>query len=287
MPLVLVLGWALSWSFSYYLRPLMFFDSVSFNTYNKNIIMRTQKLSNHSVKIYDSIEELLIGRFHKYNKCMLVDSGLGSDLQDADGHFVRAIMMIQSGQNELAVKELENLRQGLYLIDQSLSPKHMAYAVLVKEVDGNIRDDISDEGLKETLKMINETPKGVMDWFLESVKKKIEEELTVYFPEQFEDAGVKEYYDILKRRTLYVLEEVQGEDREKEIQGIDNRLLMMNKPKSFSGKGNSEVGFDKNYEEMNIIISQQLSVDPKNMTVVQYYTVLEYLRNKKNPTRRG
>lgn len=245
--------------------------------------MRTQKVHGHIVKIYDSIEELPIGRFHKYNKCMLVDSGLGSDLQDADGHFVRAMMLIQSGQGDLAVKELENLRQALYLVGETISPKHLAYAVLVTEVDGKPREDISDEGLKETLEILNDTPKGILDWFFESVKKKIEEELIRYFPAEFENSTIKEYYDLLKRRTLCVLEGIQGKDTDEEIARIDNRFLMMNKPVAFGGRTNPEIEFDKNHEEMNIIISQQLSINPKDMTVVQYYTAIEYLKaqNKK------
>ena len=44
--------------------------------------MKTAKVNGHTVEIFDSIDELNIRRFQKYNKYMLIDSGVGSDLQD-------------------------------------------------------------------------------------------------------------------------------------------------------------------------------------------------------------
>ncbi|MGL5979408.1 MAG: hypothetical protein ACRCZY_00735, partial [Phocaeicola sp.] len=44
--------------------------------------MRKETINGHKVEIYDSIDELPIRNFHKYNKYLLVDSGVGSDLND-------------------------------------------------------------------------------------------------------------------------------------------------------------------------------------------------------------
>lgn len=48
--------------------------------------MRTIKLAGKKVEIYDAIEDLPILRFHKYNKMLLIDAGIGSDLSDFDKH---------------------------------------------------------------------------------------------------------------------------------------------------------------------------------------------------------
>ena len=68
-------------------------------------------MNGHSVQIYASIEELPIVRFHKYNKCLLVDAGVGSDLNAFDTHIERVVRFIRADKREDAAKELENMRQ--------------------------------------------------------------------------------------------------------------------------------------------------------------------------------
>ena len=42
--------------------------------------MRKVTLSGHVVEIYDAIDELPMRRFHRYNKMVLVDAGIGSEI---------------------------------------------------------------------------------------------------------------------------------------------------------------------------------------------------------------
>lgn len=248
--------------------------------------MREETIGKHRIKIYDSIDELPILRFHKYNKYLLVDSGVGSDLEDADGRFVRAIKYVKTDP-DLAVKELQNLRQLLHLINTTLNPKHLAFATLVVEIDGKPVTDLSDSGLQETLRILNEAKKGWLDWLMELVKKKIDEELSLYFPALFDDARAKEVYDKLRARTLLIVDEIiSGQDKLQEVEKIDDYLLSLAKPKTFAGKDSVEIQYDKQFENMNILLAQQLSVKTENMTVLQYYNAFEYLKksvkNKKN-----
>ena len=57
-----------------------------FNHDNTLFAMKTVKIGEYTVEIYDAIDELPMLRFHKYNKMLLVDAGIGSDLQDFDTH---------------------------------------------------------------------------------------------------------------------------------------------------------------------------------------------------------
>ena len=256
-----------------------------FITNNKIYTMREETIGKHKVKIYDSIDELPIARFHKYNKYLLIDSGVGSDLEDADGKFVRAIKFVKTDP-DLAVKELQNLRQLLHLINTTLNPKHLAFATLVVEIDGKPVTDLSDSGIQETLRILGEAKKGWLDWLMESVKKKIDEELSLYFPALFDDARSKEVYDKLRSRTLIIVDGIlTGEDKLQELEKIDEYLLSLAKPKTFSGKDSVEIQYDKQFENMNILLAQQLSVNTENMTVLQYYNAFEYLKKSvKNKT---
>ena len=56
--------------------------------------MRLLQLGKHKVELYDSIEDLPMMRFHKYNKMLLVDAGIGSDLNDFDRHIEKALWFL-------------------------------------------------------------------------------------------------------------------------------------------------------------------------------------------------
>ena len=224
--------------------------------------MKIGKVNKHTVEIYDSIDELPIKRFQKFNKYMLIDSGIGSDFQDVLSHIDRAKIYIKSNP-VMAATELDNMRQSIYLLVDELSPKHMAFAALVRKIDGEEMNDISDAGLKRVLEILSEAKKGWLDGVLNSVKKKIDHELNLYFPGKFDDANQKEYYDNLREHTKLRLEEIiSGESMDESCKNIENRLALLSKPRIFSGAKSVEIEYDKQYEEMCLVLAHNLQVQP-------------------------
>lgn len=135
--------------------------------------METLKYNNQVLELYDSIDELPIKRFHKYNRFMLIDGGIGSDLRDLNTHISRILgFMIKEPEN--ARKELQNMKQTLYFITEEMSPKYMAFAALVKSVDGREVFDLSDSGLQATLAKINKVPVSIIDKIARRIKKKFQ-----------------------------------------------------------------------------------------------------------------
>lgn len=242
--------------------------------------MITKIINSKEVRLYDSIDELPITRFHKYNKYLLIDSGIGSDLSDIDSHIERLYRYI-SHDSKHAVQELQNLRQSLYMVSQEISAKFLSFAVLVESIDGVKRDDLSDEGMKNTLELLKEMPNGMISEIVESLKKKLDSELKLYFPAIFEDSSLKEYYDKLKVRTKVVLEGIiEDKDVFDELEKIDFSLLNYSKPKCFIGKESEEIKFDKQFENMCLLIGQKLNKDAKLMNVLEYYNAFDYIRNE-------
>ena len=72
--------------------------------------MKEVELNGHKVRLYDSIDDLPIVRFHRYNRMLLVDAGIGAEIGDLDNHLERVVRYIRKGDNENATKELENMR---------------------------------------------------------------------------------------------------------------------------------------------------------------------------------
>lgn len=246
--------------------------------------MKQIKLGKHAVKLYDDISELPIKRFHKYNKLLLVDAGIGSDLADFDAHIERVVRYIQSGNKDAAGQELLNMRQNLYAVQAELSPKHSAFACLVAEVDGVPRNDISDDALRETLGMLSSVSISELAAQFGAVKKKIEDDLRVYFPNSFDDVSTKEYYDQLKRHTMLVLQDIteggNNEQTKQQIEQITNTLITYTKPKSYEGKESVEIKYDKQFENMCLVLSKHLHVNPKEFTVLEFFNSYEYMEDE-------
>ena len=59
--------------------------------------MKTVFIKDKKIKLYDSIDEMPIVNFQKYNKCILIDSGLGSDVDSIDSHIVNIAKYINKG----------------------------------------------------------------------------------------------------------------------------------------------------------------------------------------------
>ena len=144
--------------------------------------MKEIRLEGHRVELYNSIEDLPIKRFHKYNKCLLVDAGIGSDLSAFDGHIERVVRYIKSDKRDEAAKEMENMRQNIYLMMQSVSPQHMAFACLVHSIDGKCYDDMSDDGLQKVLTLLGGATAKDISRNSDEVKKKNRHRVKSVFP---------------------------------------------------------------------------------------------------------
>lgn len=240
-------------------------------------------INKHNVVLYDSIDELPMLRFHKYNKMLLVDAGVGSDLSDFDRHIEKVIRYLNSPTPNMATVELENMRQNIYFIQSEISPRYLSFAVLVKSIDGNPCNDLSDDGLQKIVDLFADVPNAELTAHLEAVKK-IDEELRLYFPRIFDDAALKEYFDQLKERTVILLRTIiAGEATETDAKRIDEitaELITYFNPQSFSGADSVEIRYDKQFENMCLILSQNLHVDPKRFTVLEYYNAFEYIKEQ-------
>ena len=101
-----------------------------------------------------------MARFHRYNKYLLIDSAIGGDMSAFDAHIERVVRYIRQDKRDEAATELDNLRQNVYMILEQTTPRYMSFACLVKEVDGKVMDDLSDEGVRKVLEMFSDVPVG-------------------------------------------------------------------------------------------------------------------------------
>lgn len=241
--------------------------------------MKSILINKKIVRVYDSIDEMPIVNFQKYNKYLLIDSGIGSDADDIDAHIVKIAKYIKSNNNRKALQELQNMRQNIYMVNSEISPKYLAFAALIHSVDGKEVNDLSDDGLKKLLQDLKDVKHSKVIDFLLWLKKKVTSELEIYFPGDFVNPKEKEAYDKLKARTLFVLDSVINDtDNSKQIEAIDIMMLNMHTPKTYIGSESVEVKYDKQFESTCLLIAQKTSMDARKMTVLQFYNAIDNIK---------
>lgn len=249
--------------------------------------MVTLKIGRHKVEAYDTIDEMPVVRFQKFQKLLLVDAGIGSDIAAFDQRIERVRRFLAGGKADKAAQELENMRQAVYFIQAGVSPRHRAFAALVSKVDG-LPADISDEGLARTAEILGDAPVGDMRTAIDAVKKKIDEDLMTYFPRLFNDSEVKEYFDLMRKRTLAILEGIAAGSENPvtdEVEKMTTDLMTHSIPRSFSGPEGVEVRHDRQFEDLCLLLSEQLHIQPKGCTVLEFYNAFEFIQQRAKDAR--
>lgn len=242
--------------------------------------MKKVVVNNRKLVLYDSIDELPIVNFQKYNKYLLIDAGIGSDVDSVDEHISRLVKYIKTDIAK-ASQELQNYRQNLYMIANNISPKHMAFAALIHSVDGKVVEDLSDDNLKAILDDLRTVKRSWLINLLVKIKKKITLELELYFPQDFLNIREKEVYDRLKHRAELVLEGIiQDKNNADEIAKIDDYVFSLYKPNSFTGEESAEIKYDKQFESLCVYIAQKTSLNAKSMTTLTFYSTLDNIRKQ-------
>lgn len=247
--------------------------------------MKTEKIGSHVLKIYDSVDSLPIDRFFKFNLNLLIDSGIGGDLESIDSHLSVLAKFISEGEKEKAGVKLENLRTAFSFVLQNINPKSRAFICLIKEIDGEPFNDLTDQGIEKMILRLGKAgaTKGFIYSLVEALKKKFNEELKIFFPNEFGmDGRTKEFFGDVLARTKSLLKFIitKNEQFLEQIETIDKTLFQMIKPQSYSGAKGVEAVFIRQYEEMNIILAENFHIQPKNYTVLEYYTAGKLLKQK-------
>ena len=136
--------------------------------------MKVIDTGKHVIKLYDSVDELPIGAYQRYNKFLLIDAGIGSSVDDFDAHIVKLAKLIGNNEREKAIQELQNMRQNLFMINSKVSPKYLAFAALVYSIDGKKIEAVSDDDYSELLTKIQEMPHSLLTKTLDWLKKKLQ-----------------------------------------------------------------------------------------------------------------
>lgn len=110
------------------------------------------------IEIYDNIKELEMQRMNLFKKFIQIDLGLnpepGKPLGFVDEMVSKSIQFARAGKQTESEQELSNLRQSLWQKAIELNPAYLAFACIVKSIDGKKVDINSDVDVSEVNELI-------------------------------------------------------------------------------------------------------------------------------------
>ena len=102
-----------------------------------------------------------------------------------------------------------------------------------------------------------------------------------------EDSSQKNFTDLLRKRALLQLTAmVKGEDNKSEIESVDESIHRMQNPKGFIGQDSEEVRYDKQFEDMCLLMAKEFGGGIKKYTTMEFYTAFERLTRQYNEAKK-
>lgn len=248
--------------------------------------MEVKTLNGKKVKYYESIEDLPIVNYQKFNKYVLYSTHVGNDINSLVQHLANVIKLVDFDKNKAKI-ELNNQIQSLLFMENNVNTDLMAFACLIHSIDGEPVTDLSDSNLKVIIDSLKEEKFSVIKKLLEAVKKKLTTELEAYYPETFNLSTSEQRnrtllirYNKLSLRLILTENEDEREELKAQIQSLIERLYKQYQVISFVGKDNYEIKHDKTFESSCLAIAQETGLDPYKLTVLQFYGLLENLHKQ-------
>lgn len=246
--------------------------------------MKVFRYNWHTVEVYDSIQDTPVTRFQAYNLNAMLDAGIGSDMDSFVRHRVKAIQFAQAGDLESAEREFVNMEMNLAFIMSNTSPEMQSFASLVKSIDGEAVEDISEDGIKATIARLGkkEFTLRMLREGLSHIKKKFDYEFSMFFPNLANDAKVSQMYLTLKNRSLLILQSIITGQKKllEEAQVLEMEILTAMKPKQYYGADGLEVKMINNFPvTCTMLEANGLSANPKGLTALEYLRKVEILKD--------
>ncbi len=141
--------------------------------------MRTIKLGSPLnrtwLKVYETIHELPITRFHELQKLALQDIGIGDTMEAVWKHFGRLETMINGQLWKEAQGEMKNLYNNTFFMIERIDIKSSCFAMMIESIDGKPFESVSDEYIDETLLYLSKKGLtiGMVNDVVDEVKKNL------------------------------------------------------------------------------------------------------------------
>jgi hypothetical protein len=240
----------------------------------------------HSFAMYHSALELPARRHLEYQCRLVQDSGIGSDMDAVYAHLAKAGRLVAAGKQTEAGDELANLHYNLNFLLERFSPRHLSFACLITQIDGQpVPWDPTEEGLQRVIEQLSELglTEGILQAEFEDVKKKLAEERRSLFPGEG-DGQQLAYAQQLKRQALALCDYVlTGEQRWLSVlEQVEQWMLELMPPDIFDDghEGNVLVRMRQSFAALCALLAEHGQQRAEDMSVYDFQSRVSWLRDK-------
>lgn len=246
------------------------------------------KHGKHEIEIFDSIHNLPILRFQRFNKYQMMSIEIGTSFSDYDNRMMKALQFLKKGLTAEAIQELENQRQTVFNAFNEFTPTGKSFAILVKRIDGVEYDTFAPDDLDRCLlhlEKIGLSTKEAIEKLVE-VKKKIETELVAYYPNFFPKNGNKEQTALRVKRADILLDKIINSKEDKDFDdtlfGVEKEILENDRPNVWNiwKENNMERVLEVDFQKFGISVTEQTGQKLEEVSTFTFYATVEHLKEK-------
>ncbi len=232
--------------------------------------------SGNKIKVYSSSKEMPSIRYAYFQKYLISDIGLEFLFETTK----KAKAFVQEFKNEEAEIEITNIEQCANQLILGIGVLSRPFAIMVYEIDGEKQNDFTEDGLNLIIQKLEEFEVGQyeIESAVEELKKKIQSELSLLYPDIQDSISELAYNSRLKRYILrlcdtYSQNEIPSNEEVLELRSEKNWFLIKDKPKNIE---TLSLEIERNF----LSLFAQLELN-KDSTILDFYSKIDYL-NKKN-----
>lgn len=144
--------------------------------------MNTVNYLGNTVKYYDSTEDLIVERHLVYQKALILDNALGSELNKIPGKITLIKGLVARGKADDANKELDNILTLYGVVNKGINLKLLATSACVFEINGKpVQISSTDDAMEVHKQLQTVLPVKMVIQMLDGIKKKLIQRLKGYF----------------------------------------------------------------------------------------------------------
>lgn len=243
------------------------------------------KFKNHKIELYDTIHSLPILRFRTFNKLSIMALEIGSDFKDYDDRTTKSLAFLSKGMVQEAHQEILNRRQTVWNAMEEQSPSMASFAVMVYKIDDVVYNEYAPDNLENILIHLNDIGLDIetMKTQLVELKKKINLELSVYFPKYFpKNSNANEKALWIKAIDIRCDQIIQGKEFAEQLFDVEKQILEADKPNNWNVhvEGNMERSLELDFQKFAISVTKLSGGDLENMVVMRFYATVEQLEDE-------
>lgn len=137
--------------------------------------MRVLELSKGKLNLYETSKEMPIDLYEKFNKYLIQDLGIGSDMNDVAKHFSQLYKFMSEGMAQQAATESYNLYQNIFLMLNEINIEHISFCCWIHSINDEPLTDYSETNLRTLCPQLGAMglTQGHISEILEDLKKKL------------------------------------------------------------------------------------------------------------------